>query len=129
MMLTLEETYKAVLLKNMFDEELEIWNEKKEEFLLKGIVRNNTILRIALLTMGISAVIFFLLNSIVRPVRELIIWYPLFFFMGGCVALVVMFFFPCLQRGEETGKCSKRCLQRGEETGKCSKRKNTIVIS
>ncbi|RST57373.1 hypothetical protein D5F11_022965 [Siminovitchia terrae] len=90
MMMTLEQTYKAVLLKEMFREEREEWKAKVDAFLQKGIVKKNTTLRIVLSTMGASAFIFFLLNSTVRPMRELFIWFPLFFFMGGCVALSVL---------------------------------------
>ena len=90
MMMTLEQTYKAVLLKEMFTEEREEWKAKVDAFLQKGIVKNNTVMRIVLTTMGASAFVFFLLNSTVRPMRELFIWFPLFLFMGGCVALSVL---------------------------------------
>ncbi|MDA6082960.1 hypothetical protein OSJ97_25825, partial [Escherichia coli] len=56
-----------------------------------GIVNNDTIQRIVLAAMGVSALIFFLLNSTVRPMRETIFWFPLYFLMGGCVALSVLF--------------------------------------
>ena len=91
MMLTLEQTYKAVLLKEMFIEEREIWKAKKDGFLQNGILTNDTILRIVLSTMGVSALVFFLLNSTVRSMRETVFWFPLYFFMGGCVALSVLF--------------------------------------
>ncbi|MFZ7947159.1 MULTISPECIES: hypothetical protein [Bacillaceae] len=93
MMLSLEQTYKALLLKEMFTEERDIWKRKMDGFLQKRIVNNNTVLRIVLTTMGVSTLIFFLLNSMVRPMRETVFWFPLYFFMGGSVALAVLFGF------------------------------------
>lgn len=87
MNMEIKHVYKAVLLKENFEQECEFWKERMETTLKGGTVKSDSLWKAAFLIMILVALVTLGLNYSVTGEWQLIFSFPLFGFMGAVIAI------------------------------------------
>jgi len=89
----LEQTYKAVILRNFFDEELTELEKRKEQFIGKGTVEKDKLLRFTMKFVLYLSLIMLVLNFLPRPYWTTFFYYPLHLLASVMIAFPIVLAF------------------------------------